>query len=211
MVGLLLRRLTSVTLATVVLLAGCSSLTKPAPSPQLAGRSPSSSTVPYRPPARADSHVALKALLQRPLRKPESAERCSPTFTHRAASAYGKVQGRGPVYPVSPGRLQVPFPNPAGSIWGKSKFSGFKIRWIARRQYTGPVLVRGFALRGNDPVRFNSHLKKYLFSPGYSPDTSRWHEYAAWHYVRVRRPGCYVWQIDGRSFSRLVVFRIVPE
>lgn len=209
--GSLLRWLTSASLASVVLLAGCSSSTEPSPSRQLAGGTPWSSTVPFRPATRADSHVVLKALLHRALRKPKPTGGCSPTVTHKAARVYGNVQGRGPVYPVSPGRLKVPFPNPARSIWGRSDFSGSKVRWIAGRQYAGPVLVRGFALRGNDPVKFNSHLKNYLFSPGYSPSTNRWHEYSGWHYVRVQRPGCYVWQIDGRNFSHLVVFRVVPE
>jgi hypothetical protein len=30
-------------------------------------------------------------------------------------------------------------------------------------------------------------------------------------YTRVQAVGCYAWQIDGRDFSRVVVFRAVPS
>lgn len=197
--------------ATMLLLAGCDSASGPATSSRMTPTTPTSSTSHLGTPPADDPRTALDTLRQRRLRQPQKARHCPITAAQKLAAVYGRVQGRGPVYPVSSGRLKVPFPVPSNSIWAGSSFSGFKVRWIVSRGYAGPVLVRGFAWRGDAPVKFDDQLRPFLFSRGYTPSREQWHEYATWHYLRFRRPGCYAVQIDGRGFSRIVVFRVLRE
>jgi hypothetical protein len=89
-------------------------------------------------------------------------------------------------YPVRPEQIYYP-----------SDWSGNKVLWVARR-YRGPVLIRGAQLDGPNELRFSSVGGR---SPGgwqNRPSTTR-----------LRAPGCYAWQVDGTTFSRVIVFRAV--
>ncbi len=185
---------------TVVIVAGCTqspSQTGPIPSP-----APRSSSV--------WPHQSQKALLMsRALRHPPKRTGCPVTASQVVAPEYGPAQGTGPVYPVTDGSIPVTFPAPARSVWAGSRFSGEKVRWIARPGYAGPVLIRGFSVSGDSgPVRFNTGLKSLLFTAKTTHAGSGWHEYSQWHYVRLRHPGCYAWQIDGNGFSKVIIFRV---
>ncbi|MGE5434131.1 MAG: hypothetical protein ACM3S3_05025 [Candidatus Doudnabacteria bacterium] len=82
--------------------------------------------------------------------------------------------------------------------------------WIARRSYRGPVLIRGRQLDGIHNVRFGSGLnpsrEMRLRSVGGSSPGS-WQNRPS--YTRLRAPGCYAWQVDGTTFSRVIVFQAV--
>jgi len=87
---------------------------------------------------------------------------------------------------------------------------GTKAIWGISIRYPGAVLVRGRQLDGPNEVRFENG------SPGFT-DEKRLHPDADLRLVgpkphgdpattRLRAPGCYAYQVDGRGFSYLVVF-----
>jgi hypothetical protein len=111
-------------------------------------------------------------------------------------------EGRGPAYPGK-ATLTVEFP-PTGS-WAGSAWSGARISWFVAASYHGPVLVRGRRLDGSSWVRFGEGklpASELRIAAGRRRSTS---------YTRVRAPGCYAYQIDGTTFSRVVVFRVLRE
>ena len=119
----------------------------------------------------------------------------------RAASRFGAAQGVGPVYPV--GGFPVfhfVYPVRPEQLWYPSEWSGNKILWVART-YRGPALVRGRQLDGPNEVRFD--LERVPVKEMYLGLKTRERPST----TRVRAPGCYAWQVDGTSFSRVIVFR----
>ena len=68
-------------------------------------------------------------------------------------------------------------------------------------RYAGRVLVRGRRLDGPGLVRFGRGLVPALelrMPAGRREQPS---------FTRLRSPGCYAYQVDGRTFSRVVIFR----
>lgn len=134
-------------------------------------------------------------------------------------SFVGSGLGAGPVYPVlgDAGVLGFHYPPPptskrslAGSQWG-----GQKVLWVAASSYRGPVLIRGRQLDGPHAVGFGGArvpvaemqlLAAGASSPGEPPGWREWPSF-----TRLRTGGCYAYQVDGISFSRLIVFRAVPS
>jgi hypothetical protein len=128
---------------------------------------------------------------------------------HRFGIADG--YGPGPAYPVGihAGRLPVAWRTGAFSgAWG-----GQKVLWWVHPSYRGPVLIRGRQLDGPYRVRFDRGTLPPVelrigrgVSDGVS-DPGRGRP----SYTRVRAPGCYGYQIDGTSFSRVIVFEAVSS
>jgi hypothetical protein len=159
--------------------------------------------------------------LRRPLQLPKLAlgEACPVTAVDTAldwSGTYGIAPGvgQGPVYPVglASGVLHIA---PAKAFRSRS-WGGQKVLWFALPTYTGPVLVRGARIDGKGTVRFGQDpvpAKELLISgsqtaiPGgvTPPKDARYRP----SMTRVQGPGCYAFQIDGRTFSRVVVFRAV--
>ena len=75
--------------------------------------------------------------------------------------------------------------------------------WFVLPSYHGPVLVRGIGLDNPYRVRFERGRTPptELRLPVGTKDRPS--------YVRIRKPGCYAFQIDGLTFSRSIVFRAV--
>jgi hypothetical protein len=117
--------------------------------------------------------------------------------------------GRGPVSaglgPAS-GLLYATRERPAGGPW-----FGAKVFWYILPSYQGPALIRGRRLDGPQLVRFGPRrmpAPELRIDPG---QTTSWEGQPAGSRgvpstVRVKEPGCYAFQIDGASFSRIVVF-----
>jgi hypothetical protein len=92
-------------------------------------------------------------------------------------------------------------------------WAGQKVLWFVRPSYRGPMLIRGARIDGPGRVRFERGnvpplslriSRHVLAQPGsVVPDGSRYLP----SYTRVKGSGCYAYQIDGTSFSRVVVFR----
>jgi hypothetical protein len=123
----------------------------------------------------------------------------------------GSGIGRGPVYPGlggSDGQLIAMPDVQYGGPWAAGK-----VFWYVRATYRGPVLIRGRRLDGPQGLGFNGgslpapelHIGPYETADWVGrPRGSRGLPSS----VRVRVPGCYGAQIDGTTFSRVVVFAI---
>jgi hypothetical protein len=154
--------------------------------------------------------------LHRPLRIPRLAAGAPcPTTAPRTAPRpfVGITFGPGPAFPGGiheNGRavLRYQDPIPVGSTWHGSGWFGNKTLWYAPR-YRQAVLIRGRQLDGQNALRFSFgfetgtprlelHLRARTPTTGLSSST------------RVRAPGCYGYQIDGRRFSYVIVFEAKP-
>jgi hypothetical protein len=151
------------------------------------------------------------AKLRRPLHIPHIApgSRCPVTPAHRVSTNFSAAQGPGPVYPIGGfPTLTFIYPPQPDQFWYGSNWSGNKVLWIARPSYRGRVLIRGRQLDGNHDARFGSGLtpsrEMRLRSVGGS-SPGGWQNRAS--YTRLRAPGCYAWQVDGATFSRVIVFQ----
>ncbi|MGZ4273994.1 MAG: hypothetical protein ACXVRP_09565 [Solirubrobacteraceae bacterium] len=139
---------------------------------------------------------AVPASLRRPLHLPaEDAGPCPIT-----------VHVVGPIGPrqISAG---VGFHTVSGSRW-----LGAQVTWVALGSYTGPVLIRGAKL-GGGPLGFGGGVTPYdelqLLDAGRGAPRVVAHGRAWVTYTRIPSGGCYAYQVDGTSFSEVVVFRAV--
>jgi hypothetical protein len=92
-----------------------------------------------------------------------------------------------------------------------SSWAGARVIWIAQPSYKGPVLIRGGRTDAGGAVGFGlGHVpldELQLVSSGQQappppPGGRSWLSF-----TRVRAPGCYAYQVDGTSFSRVIAFR----
>jgi hypothetical protein len=119
--------------------------------------------------------------------------------------------GRGPVYPglgSSGGRLTATPDVQYGGPW-----AGGKVFWYVRPSYRGRALIRGHRLDGSQSLGVNGGrrpARELRIERGITvswegqPSGSRGIPSS----VRARSPGCYGVQIDGTTFSRVVVFSL---
>jgi hypothetical protein len=128
----------------------------------------------------------------------------------------GRGIGPGPVYPVhydprgpdlSLVRLQ--FPPPPGLAGQPSKWNAWKHVWIVRAVYQGPVLIRGRQLDGANDIRFGMETTPSAEHrlPARARQLAGVFRFER-TFSRVKNPGCYAYQIDGTTFSYLVVFEV---
>jgi hypothetical protein len=126
----------------------------------------------------------------------------------------GPAWGRGPAYPALQDRdgkpaLEFVYPPSPTSGFAGSQWSGQKVMWVLNPAYHGRVLIRGRQLDGPNELRFDRGLvpprEKRVVGGGLV---------VGWaSFTRLRADGCYGYQIDGKSFSRVIVFeaRIVTS
>ena len=154
------------------------------------------------------------ASLHRPLRLPEWAPgtpcRVSPQrAVTLAAGDVVSLPGPGPAYPVLARGTVLEFfwPVPSASEFFGSGWSGNKVMWIVAARYRGPVLVRGRRLDGPELVRFERGAPppaELRLRRGVTTHGSAVRRVPS--FTRVQAPGCYAYQIDGTTFSRMIVF-----
>ena len=123
----------------------------------------------------------------------------------------GSGIGPGPVYPGlggTSGLLNAVKDTQYGGSW-----QGQKVFWYVAPSYRGRVLIRGRRLDGPGWLGFNGTRtpRDELRIEPYN--TVTWsgqpaHSRGIPSAVRALTPGCYGAQIDGRSFSRIVVFAV---
>jgi hypothetical protein len=157
--------------------------------------------------------------LHRPLHLPQLAKGAAcpvSTVDRRVDWAHafifgGSGIGRGPVYPglgSSSGLIYATRDTQYGSAW-----YGEKVFWYVLPSYRGPVLIRGRRIDGPQRMGFNGTR---VASPELRIDT---YDSVGWSGqrrgsrgmpsgVRVLAPGCYGIQIDGTTFSRVVVVTV---
>ena len=120
--------------------------------------------------------------------------------------------GRGPVYPglgTPPvGHLTVVADPQYGGPWLADK-----VFWYVRARYRGPVLIRGRQLDGSGTLGFNGKAAPRREIHIHRGDTVSWAGQVAGSRgipstIRVLEASCYGVQIDGTTFSRIVVFSV---
>jgi hypothetical protein len=157
------------------------------------------------------------AVLRTPLHLPvlTAGARCpvSPLDTRIAwkrINTFGSGIGTGPVYPGLGDRSGLLFASQ--SQYGGPWFSA-KVFWYVRPIYRGPVLIRGARLDGTETIGFNGAevpRPELRIEPG---QTVSWERQPRGSRgvpsdVRVTTPGCYGFQIDGTTFSVVVVVTV---
>jgi hypothetical protein len=156
--------------------------------------------------------------LRRPLHLPNVAPGapCPVTAGGRPNPDVGIALGSGPAYPVLgfEGNQAPPAPNavvPLRREDRKGNVYWHKTLWAVAPEYDGPVLIRARSL---DPPR------EVLFgipppTPGgtegqrrelafHAEDSTKWRYGPS--FTIVPGPGCYAFQVDGATFSRVIVF-----
>ena len=112
--------------------------------------------------------------------------------------------GPGPAFPMGTSSvITVRFPPPEG--WG-TEWSGTKRVWFMDTRYAMRALVRGRQLDGPNELRFVHGFPGFTAERISNPVRELLVEGSAPSLTRVRAPGCYAYQVDGRKFSYLVVF-----
>jgi len=112
----------------------------------------------------------------------------------------------GPVFPST--GTQVGMGSFTGSLW-----LGTRVTWAANAAYSGPILIRGGEIGGGGALGFGEGSPPYdelqLLDAGrQAPPVVNGGR--AWlSYTRVRSSGCYAYQVDGTSFSEVIVFRAI--
>jgi hypothetical protein len=159
------------------------------------------------------------AKLHRPLHMPAVAPGapCPVSGVGRANFAkygVGKGIGPGPAYPIGfeqPGSvLHFAYPPDPATEFAGSVWSGQKVLWFVFPSYRGPLLIRGRRLDAPDVLRFergkvpSTEMRIPAVGRGGYPQGQGQRDRAS--YTRLRAPGCYAYQIDGTSFSRVIVF-----
>lgn len=113
--------------------------------------------------------------------------------------------GRSPVAPPA-GTTDIHVSQFIGSPWRAARVS-----WVASDNYRGPVLIRGRRIDGPGAVGFGEGRvpddELQLLDSGQEAPKPPGGGRAWMSFTRVRSPGCYAYQVDGTSFSRVIVFR----
>ncbi len=124
--------------------------------------------------------------------------------------------GNGPVYPAGLGVYSGGIIR-AGAV---DTVQGTRLDWFAEPGYIGPVLVRGQQIDGTHEVHFSpanpvnpsvgrGKAELQLTGNGDVPSPSGWRRWNM--YLETTAPGCYAFQIDGTSFSNVVVIEVSPK
>jgi hypothetical protein len=117
----------------------------------------------------------------------------------------GQGYGPGPAYPIFAGRPEralLEFRYPPDGVFAGDSWGGQKVLWFLRPGNGDRVLVRGRELGGSYRVRFGLEPSPFvpdemrIAASGDHPSTTR-----------LRKGGCYGYQIDGPTYSRVIVFR----
>jgi hypothetical protein len=158
----------------------------------------------------------LTSLLLRPLHLPSlhAGTSCPTSPARKIFSAFGPAQGNGPAYEAATYDLA---PSPAVLLYADAAhfggggsanqgWGGQKVLWFVDPHYQGSVLVRGHQIDGPHAMRFQTSLDTQLVlntADGGTP----WPNLPS--YTRLQAPGCYAYQVDGNTFSYLIIFKAV--
>lgn len=124
--------------------------------------------------------------------------------------------GNGPVYPAGLGVYSGGIIR-AGAV---DTGQGTRLDWFAEPGYSRPVLVRGRQIDGTHAVHFSpanpvnpsigrDTAELQLTGNGDVASPSSWRRWNM--YLETTTPGCYTFQIDGTSFSTVVVIEVSPK
>jgi hypothetical protein len=182
-------------------------------------------SVPYCPGGNGDcpDARAVDALRQRALHLPvvRPGDECpiSPARTLPEGGGFKGdylAVGNGPFRMVGNGVVWFEYPpGPDTGSYNGSGWGGEKVIWSIDASYSGPVLLRGAQIDGTAELRFD----RYIGALGQTESSAAFEELAypalpggnvvrtPPSAVRLQRGGCYAIQVDGTSFSEIIVFR----
>jgi hypothetical protein len=159
----------------------------------------------------------VPAALRRPIHLPHIAagSRCPVSAPgHKVYRNQAAAIGSGPIYVLSFmafGRTAVlPFVLPSPALFGGSAWGGQVLKWIGAPSYHGPMLIRGRKLTGRDGLGFGAGKvpQAEMDLPPGGGVVSKDGGWRFWSgYARLRSPGCYGLQVDGATFSEVIIFR----
>jgi hypothetical protein len=151
---------------------------------------------------------SVPAAIRRPLHLPKVAGGACPVSPHARDATVGfagTVVGRGPFRPLVAPAGYRPFADHS-ILFAPSPVAGWrsvKTLWFANPTYHGPILIRGRRLDAGGTLAFGAATPR-ITDPQLPPARgNRSYTGATW----VTSPGCYAWQVDGTSFSTVIVFR----
>jgi hypothetical protein len=153
--------------------------------------------------------------LHRPLHFPHvlPASLC-PSSVASESTVGRALNGEKPVYLMSVGDASAGVIEVSDQYADSKGWLEQKTPWAVERRYTGPMLVRGRRLDEPGPVRFakahGQHLSELRFAAGERNALDKRYRWLA-SAALFRSPGCYGFQVDGTSFSKVVVMRVVEE
>lgn len=150
-----------------------------------------------------------QSTLRRDLHLPplSSGDECPRTPGGRQAPKVAITLGDGPVYPVLGMSQPPPRPGGVAILRDDIRRHGWywhKTLWAIDKAYRGPVLIRGARIDRAGPLRFGVdwEVRHELEMPS--------EQKPQWRYgpssTLLRGPGCYAFQVDGTSFSDVIVF-----
>jgi hypothetical protein len=151
--------------------------------------------------------------LWRPLHLPTVAPgtACPVSARHAIARKTTGV-GDGPIYATHVDPWSVMFPPPQNSLAVGTGWSVDKTPFVRKRTFTGPFVIRGGRIDGPGLLGFSGPggrrpFEAFQFAAGRSgaevAGLTGWPTL-----VWMTAPGCYAVQVDGKSFSRMIVFRV---
>lgn len=85
-----------------------------------------------------------------------------------------------------------------------------KTHFFSSPSYTGPFLVRAERLDRPGPIELGAtptHGGPLVVPPGAYAASAGWREVP--YFTFVRTPGCYAWQVDGLTFSTVIVVHLL--
>jgi hypothetical protein len=151
----------------------------------------------------------------RPLKLPTIAQgqQC-PVSHRRAITKHVRGVGRGPIYFTHVIPWLVLFPAPENSVAAGTGWAIDKTPFVWKRSFRGPFLIRGARIEGQGELGFSGPSGRRPFAAMQFARGRSGLEFSrlrGWGVgVWMTTPGCYAFQIDTRSSSRVIVFRVEP-
>jgi hypothetical protein len=126
--------------------------------------------------------------------------------------------GRGPAYPTFGSRLGIAYLGPRSDTAHLNGWYFRKTIWTVDAKYQGQLLLRGRRIDAAGPLRFLAYgppslarSRAELRWPAGWPTENR--TATGWRQLPgatvLPGPGCYAFQADGRTFSKVIIFRAV--
>ena len=204
--------------AGAVLLAACTSGGSTAPSSNASTVSSTSSRVPRGTAiapaptnATAPSYQAelSRRRLHLPTLRPGQACPASRSTAVNTPDFGGYAPGRGPVRPLA---VNADGLAPLTSNTQQPGWLAIKSLWFSEPSYQGPFLVRIRRIDGAGPAGV---LEDPALTSFYTPAGATINTFGGYRTVTgatwVKTPGCIAWQVDGLTFSNVIVVRAVCQ
>lgn len=206
---------------TFVLLSACSGTNMSVPSPSPTHAVPSATPIVTTTPPIMVSEPASDGPawddLRRPLVLPSipPGGDCPVRGIAQHTPQYGKGAGEGPFFvTMAYDGSNATMTYTLGDAW-VGDWGGQKTLWYADPAYQGRALIRGRRIDGPGEVRFD-YVQGASLAAELRVDTrearqpnGQWPSWIGATRLRLDSPGCYAFQVDGDTFTEVIVFRAI--